>query len=94
MSKLQFKTQSDCDKFIQRAKKASESAQVKRKPIHAADDCVERLQAKIKRLEMQNEGLVKRLMELQANYDGLMIAYSLLRDTTTDKPNVYEDCEN
>ena len=85
---LHFATQSDCDKFIQRARKASKSQLVARK-APTTDECIGKLKAKIKRLERQNKGLAERLVELQANYDGLMIAYELMRDTTVDKQDEF-----
>lgn len=43
----------------------SKSTQGKRKPKEATDDCVDKLSAKIKRLEKANEGLMKRIIELE-----------------------------
>jgi hypothetical protein len=45
-------------------------------------------QAKIKRLERQNEGLAKRIVELRENYDCLLDAYKSLKDAMFYKPNV------
>ncbi len=65
INNLHFNTQADCDKFFAKAKKTAKLTQVKRKPIKATTtDREKRLQAKIKRLERQNEGLMKRIMEL------------------------------
>lgn len=90
MSPLQFKTQTDCDKFFQKAKKASESTQAKRKPKKATDDCVDKLKAKIKRLEKANEGLMLRIMELQENYDCLLETYKSLKGNMVYKSNIFD----
>jgi hypothetical protein len=58
---LQFKSQAACDQFFKKAKRASKSAQVKPEAPKATDDCIIKLKAKIKRLERQNEGLMKAL---------------------------------
>jgi hypothetical protein len=65
MSKLQFDTEADLDKWLKKATKASRIAQVKPKAPDATNDVVKRLQAKIKRLEKANEGLMLRIMELE-----------------------------
>jgi hypothetical protein len=62
---LQFKNQVDCDKFFDKAKKASESMQVKPRPSKAITDREKRLRDKIHRLEKANEGLMKRIRELE-----------------------------
>ncbi len=89
--KLQFGTQEDCDKFFQKAKRASGSTQNKRKPKEATDDCIDKLKAKIKRLERANDGLMRKYMKLQENYDCLYDAYKSLKENTVYKPNIYDD---
>ncbi len=93
MTQLHFATDKDLEKWLQKAKKASGSTQVKRKPKQDTDDCVDKLNAKIRRLEKANAGLMKKYMELQANYDGLMIAYKLLEDTSNAKSKDYRKVE-
>jgi chaperonin cofactor prefoldin len=63
-------------------------AQGKSKASGATTDREKRLQAKIKRLERQNEGLAKRIVELRENYDCLLDAYKSLKDAMFYKPNV------
>ncbi len=93
MNQLHFDTDKDLEKWLQKTKKASGSTQVKRKSIKPTDDCVNRLEAKIKCLEKANERFMKKYMELQANYDGLMIAYKLLEDTSNAKSKDYRKVE-